>query len=363
MSVRVEMDSLRKTFPATKRSPEVTAVETFSLDVAPGELVTLLGPSGCGKTTVLRMLAGFEDPSSGKIRFDTTDITRLPANRRNSAMVFQSYALFPHMTVEENVAYGLKFREISSNEKQDRLKKMLELVGLTGLKDRRPGELSGGQQQRVALARALVIEPGLLLFDEPLCNLDAKLREYMRSEIRKLQKKLKITAIYVTHDQSEAMAISDRVVVMNLGKVEQVGTPQEIYLKPATRFVADFMGAANFLSGQLGETTHQGRVALSMGPLTMEIPAPTRPSKSKEVTVVVRPEHIHLASSPGHGLVGVVRDYQFLGSHHEYVVEMKPGERITVHATAKSLEQPKLVGDSVFLSVLPEQLHLIPSEA
>ncbi|RMF84013.1 MAG: ABC transporter ATP-binding protein, partial [Nitrospinota bacterium] len=230
-------------------SQQVVAVDDLSLEVAEGTLVTLLGPSGCGKTTTLRMVAGFEVPTKGEIFIGGVRVDGIPPNKRDTAMVFQSYGLFPHMTVFENVAYGLKVRRVPRTEIRRRVAEVLELTGLKGLEDRAPQQLSGGQQQRVALSRALVVRPQVLLFDEPLSNLDAKLRVEMRGELRKLQKRLSITSLYVTHDQEEAMSISDLLCVMHEGKVQQIGTPSEVYTRPANRFVADFIGQANFLPG------------------------------------------------------------------------------------------------------------------
>lgn len=297
-SARVDFLHLRKTFQDSHTAQTIIAVEDFSLEIEPGELVTLLGPSGCGKTTVLRMLAGFESPTAGDIRLNGEKINHLPPNKRNSAMVFQSYALFPHMNVEDNILYGLKIRGISEDEKQKRLAKLLKNVNLIGYERRRPSELSGGQQQRVALARALIVEPSILLFDEPLSNLDAKLRESMRNEIRAIQKNLGITALYVTHDQSEAMAISDRVVVMNKARIEQVGRPEEIYSKPKTRFVADFMGAANFIPARLIAQVERN-----------------------DGFVVVRPENLKLemgGTANPNSIRAKIADVHFLGSHYEY---------------------------------------------
>ncbi|MCX7787562.1 MAG: ABC transporter ATP-binding protein [Spirochaetes bacterium] len=235
----------------TKKFDEVVAVDHVNLEVEEGEFVTLLGPSGCGKTTTLRIIAGFYVPDEGEVYFNDRLMNNVPPNRRNTAMCFQSYALFPHMNVWENIAFGLKMRKIPEAEQKKRVQKALEMLSLVGFEKRKPGQLSGGQQQRVALARAIVTEPDILLFDEPLSNLDAKLRVQVRVEIREMQKRLGITSIYVTHDQDEALAISDRIVVMNQGRIEQVGDPHTIYLYPKTAFVAGFIGIANIFTGRV----------------------------------------------------------------------------------------------------------------
>ena len=229
----------------------VNAVDNIDLEVKEGDLVTLLGPSGCGKTTTLRMIAGFEIPTSGSIHIDGEDVSTTPPNQRPTTMVFQNYALFPHMTVFENIAYGLKIRRDTANDIRRKTEEIMGLVGLEGFEGRSPAQLSGGQQQRVSLARSLIMEPKVLLLDEPLSNLDAKLRVSTRLEIRKIQQRVGITSVYVTHDQEEAMTLSDRVVIMHDGKIMQIGTPQEIYAHPVNRFVADFIGKANFIKGRV----------------------------------------------------------------------------------------------------------------
>lgn len=343
-SARLEFVHLRKVFEDTHTNQQIIAVEDFSLTIEPGEFLTLLGPSGCGKTTVLRMLAGFETPSAGEIRLSDQRINQLPPNRRNSTMVFQSYALFPHMNVEENILYGLKIRGISESEKQSRLSHLLKTVNLIGYEKRRPNELSGGQQQRVALARALIVEPSLLLFDEPLSNLDAKLRESMRNEIRSIQKSLGITAVYVTHDQSEAMAISDRVVVMNKARIEQVGQPEEVYSKPRTRFVADFMGAANFIPARLLSQIERN-----------------------DGFVIVRPENLKIApiGRPNSlGLRAEVSEIHFLGSHYEYQLITPEGfslvARIPLTEVAGTgLSNLLSVGSKVAVSFQDQNMHWV----
>ncbi|MBP8036981.1 MAG: ABC transporter ATP-binding protein, partial [Negativicutes bacterium] len=249
-SKSVSVKNLVKVFDGSG-GKKVTAVDNVSLRIEPGEFVTLLGPSGCGKTTILRMVAGFEIPTSGDVLIGDERVNTLTPDRRDTAMVFQSYALFPHLNVFENIAYGLKIKKMKSDDIRTKVKEILGLVGLSELETRSPNQLSGGQQQRVALARALVMEPSVLLFDEPLSNLDAKLRIHMRREIRKIQRQFGITSIYVTHDQAEAMSMSDRIIVMNKGVVEQIGTPREIYATPASQFVADFIGTANIIPSQV----------------------------------------------------------------------------------------------------------------
>jgi len=247
------LDHLTKKFPArSKQTGEVTAVDDVSLEIEKGEFVTLLGPSGCGKTTTLRLIAGFEFPTSGRIILAGQRLDDVPPNRRDMAMVFQSYAIFPHLNVLENITYGLRIKKLAAAEIRRKADEVMKLTQLTGLEDRAPNQLSGGQQQRVALARALVVEPKVLLFDEPLSNLDAKLREEMRFEIRDLQKRLGITAIYVTHAQEEALVMSDRIAIIHQGKLAQLGTPEEIYERPRSRFVADFIGFLGFIPARGG---------------------------------------------------------------------------------------------------------------
>jgi iron(III) transport system ATP-binding protein len=278
----------------TKRYGAVVAVDRVGFDITQGTLVTLLGPSGCGKTTTLRLIAGLEQASGGRILIDGTDVTALSAAERDVSMVFQSYALFPHMDVMENVSYGLKAMGLKKAEVEARAAEKLALVGLSGYEKRQPSELSGGQQQRVAVARAIVLEPKVLLFDEPLSNLDAKLRRRVRDEIRGLQQDLALTVVYVTHDQEEALAVSDRIIVMRSARVAQDGTPRELYNAPASRFVADFMGDANLLEATVG--AHRGETAeVMVGPLSLDLPH--RGIAPGAAALAVRPHAVRLAAA------------------------------------------------------------------
>jgi len=295
-----------------KRFGESVAVSDFNLSAERGEFVSFLGPSGCGKTTTLRMIAGFEQPTAGTITLDGEDVTYKAANKRNVGMVFQSYALFPNMTVADNVGFGLKVRKRQKDDIRKRVAELLEIVNLPDKGNRYPYQLSGGQQQRVALARALAFEPQVLLLDEPLSALDAKIRVALRHEIRSIQRQLGITTVYVTHDQEEALSLSDRVVVMSEGRMEQVGTPFEIYNFPSTAFVASFVGTLNTLPGVV---TDAGRGELTIASQAVRIERAFEGSLGREVTVALRPEMVSLGSDGGaNRLTGKVTDVSFLGS-------------------------------------------------
>jgi iron(III) transport system ATP-binding protein len=354
------LDKIVKVFPARGGSSEVTAVNGISLKIEKGELVTLLGPSGCGKTTVLRVIAGFEFPTSGRILLDGNEINFLPPNKRGMSMVFQSYAIFPHLNVLENVAYGLNVARLPKAEREERVARILDLVQLTGYETRAPNQLSGGQQQRVALARALVMEPKVLLMDEPLSNLDAKLREQMRTEIRRIQRELGITSVYVTHDQLEAMTLSDRVVVINQGLIEQVGTPVEIYRHPRSRFVADFIGRANFVQGEVKGRENGGLVVDVFGrPLALSEVREAYPAGS-QVTMVVRPEMI-LVDKQAAPYRGIVRRAAYLGDSIDYDLEIG-GQLLT--AVENDPLQLRLFpeGTEVGVDFCAECIHVIPGE-
>jgi spermidine/putrescine ABC transporter ATP-binding subunit len=336
----------------TKRFDSTYAVRDFSLEVRRGEFVSFLGPSGCGKTTTLRLIAGYLRPDSGVIRLDELDVTRTPPYRRDIGLVFQSYALFPHMTVEQNVAFGLKMRHVPKPELKRRVEEALHLVRLEGLETRKPVEISGGQQQRVALARAIVIRPRLLLLDEPLSNLDAKLRKRMQIEIRNLQESLGITTIHVTHDQSEALSLSDRVIIMNQGVIQQVGSPQEVYTRPNRVFVADFVGESNLLRGHIAEAQEGGN-AITVQLDTGERLRALAPSDSwvgsagSGVCVVIRPEAIRvlpaLAQAPNeNAFPGVIDRIIFTGSLSTTLVLLESGLTITVESRSDDPGQPRL---------------------
>ena len=335
----------------SKRFGEVTAVDRLDLELPEGELVALLGPSGCGKTTTLRMVAGFETPTEGRILLGDRDVTRLPPERRDCGMVFQNYALFPHMTVAENVAFGLQMRGVAKAETNQRVTRILEKVGLKGMAGRRPRQLSGGQQQRTALARALVINPAVLLLDEPLANLDAKLREEMRFYIRSLQREFHITTLYVTHDQAEALVLADRIAVMIDGRLHQLGTPEELYRRPLNAAVAAFVGLTNLLPGRV-VAVKDGQVDFESSAGLLRGRGPGSLSSGAPAWLSVRPEDLGL-HPPGSGadgqnqVRGVVRERAFLGNIADYRVEA-PGDLLLRVQAAPSLRYAP--GDEVTVS-------------
>jgi spermidine/putrescine ABC transporter ATP-binding subunit len=316
LSADIRLDRVTKRFAGG-----VTAVEAMDLRVEPGEFFSLLGASGCGKTTTLRMIAGFETPDEGAIYVGGHDVTKIPVHRRDMGMVFQSYALFPHRTVAENVAFGLRMRGLQRSHIAERVRAALRQVKLAGYEDRWPAQLSGGQQQRVALARAIVVRPAVLLCDEPLGALDRKLRQAMQVELKELQRALGVTLVFVTHDQEEALAMSDRLGVMNAGRLEQVGTASEVYDRPRTRFVAEFIGEINLFSGRLDA----GRFATEDG---HTLPAPA--AASGTATLALRPEKIRLVESSAGVLTGTISDASFLGDQVVYTVTVPNARRLLV---------------------------------
>jgi len=352
----------------TKRFRDVTAVNDIDLSIADGEFLTLLGPSGCGKTTTLRMIAGFETPSEGVVRIDGDTVTKTPPYNRDTGMVFQQYALFPHMTVADNIAFGLEMDGVGDEETTERVRDALEMVRLGGLGDRYPEELSGGQQQRVALARALVIEPSVLLLDEPLSNLDKKLREEMRLEILRLHRELDVTMVYVTHNQEEALTMYDRMAVMNHGEIHQVGTPREVYHRPQDAFVADFIGNANLLNGEVtSRVDGQLTISLDAGSdvVVDEDAATSHAAEAGEaVTLLFRPERFRVY--PGDATVdadntisGTVEEVTFLGSRIDYFVRV--GDQ-RLHVVQQNLEEGETFEetDEVTLGFRADSPFLIP---
>ena len=349
----VVFQSVRKDFG------KFTAIPDLSLTIEPGTLVTLLGPSGCGKTTTLRMLAGLERPSAGRILIGGKDVTNLPANERDVSMVFQSYALFPHMSVLDNVAYGLESSGLKRAAARVKAEEGLELVGLAGYGHRLPAELSGGQQQRVAVARALVLRPQVLLLDEPLSNLDARLRRRVRTEIRELQQRLGFTAVYVTHDQDEALAVSDQIIVMQDGRIAQSGSPRALYEAPASAFIADFMGEANVVPCEV-VGSDAGRAEIRVGALTFHLPlagpAAARPNSPGPARLAVRPNAIVLNPAETASYPGRILTAAYLGDHMEYEVETAAGTLFVVDA---AVERSLAVGSAVAISLRPQGLALI----
>ncbi len=360
-SVSVTLEGVTKRFKNTKGRADVIAVKESDFVVAPGELVTLLGPSGCGKTTTLRMIAGFELPSTGRIRIGSEDVTMLPPNKRDTATVFQSYGLFPHMNVAANVAYGLKLRKLPKAEIDRKVAETLALVGLSELGDRAPGRLSGGQQQRVALARSLIVEPSVLLLDEPLSNLDALLREQMRVEIRRIQKSLGITAVYVTHDRVEAMSLSDRVIVMKDGEIKQIGSPSDIYEDPDTKFVAGFVGKVSFFPVEIvGGAAGAWDCRWEGKPVSIARSAPGIAIGSKAV-LMARPESLRIGESGSGFIEGHVRMNVYLGNSVESFIETRYGE-VLVQVDDPAAKKLHPEGAAVSISVDPARVRLLPED-
>jgi iron(III) transport system ATP-binding protein len=350
----IELRGVSKRYGDSAGAP--LAVDDVSFTIAPGTLTTLLGPSGCGKTTTLRMLAGLESPSAGSVFIGGRDVTLLGPAERNVSMVFQSYALFPHMNVVANVAYGLEVSGVGKREARERARAAMAGVGLTSFDARLPSELSGGQQQRVALARALVLEPAVLLFDEPLSNLDARLRRSMREEIRALQQRLGLTVAYVTHDQGEALAVSDRIVVMDRGRIAQAGTPDELYERPASEFVAGFMGEA-----MLFDATWRSDGAVQLGPIVVAVPgSQATPTAGSAVKLAVRPEAWRIGLAGEGELSGTVLKAAYLGSTREYTFVTALGEIFVVAAEASRTLRP---GEAASLRLAGRGVAVVPAAA
>ena len=340
---------------------KLRAVDGVSLEIEDGDFFTLLGPSGCGKTTLLRVIAGFYPPDEGEVYFGERLMNDVPPHRRETGMVFQNYALFPHLNVRENIAYGLRVRKVPDGEMDARIGDVIRSVRLDGLEKRFPGQLSGGQQQRVALARALVISPQILLMDEPLSNLDAKLRVAMREEIRRIQKDLRITTIYVTHDQEEAMAVSDRIAILNLGKLEQLGAPDEIYFNPCSRFAAEFMGGSNILElTALGYDEASSRLRAESGgePLTLCIPRPA----GERICLSVRPEWVRIVEDGGDDTIeGTVESTTFLGALVRYRVRALGGQSLMIEVHNPRSRDIRREGDPIRFRFDAERIVMLGS--
>ena len=344
-----------------KKYEDNVVIRKLTADMKPGELFTLLGPSGCGKTTLLRMIAGFNTVEHGTIAFDDQVINNIPVYKRNFGMVFQNYAIFPNMTVYKNIEYGLKNKKLNKQEIRRRVEEIMETVQITQYKDRYPDKLSGGQQQRVALARAIVVQPQVLLMDEPLSNLDAKLRIEMREAIREVQKKIGITTVYVTHDQEEALAISDRIAVMNKGDIQQIETPENIYSRPYNTFVAEFIGHSNrFLGNVVSQQNGETLIKMETGlPISVRNVKPL--AAGTEVLVYVRPEEF-IFTDAEHGMKAEVKVKRFLGKYIHYVVDCGTGAHIEVTADTSSAEKIHQPGETVYLGVNVNRVNLFDKE-
>jgi spermidine/putrescine transport system ATP-binding protein len=344
-----------------KRFGEFTAVDGINVKVAPGEFFSLLGPSGCGKTTTLRMIAGFERPTEGQVVLDGVDVVTTPPHKRNVNTVFQNYALFPHLNVERNVAFGLMYQQVAKAEAAERVGRALELVRLEGYQKRRPNQLSGGQQQRVALARALILNPSVLLLDEPLGALDAKLRKALQIELKAIQEEVGITFVYVTHDQEEALTMSDRLAVMSNGRVEQIGPPEEVYEEPSTAYVADFLGVSNLMDATAHGSTQDGcRVRLGEFDL---VAAKGEPDAVGDVKISIRPERVDLQPSGATGpnrIPGMVERIVYVGSMMQVIVNLAPGEKLQVLVQNEGDALPFGQGTAVSAHLPADALRLLP---
>ena len=359
MSTSITIRNLSKHYPAMGGGGITKAVDDISLTINAGDLFFLLGPSGCGKTTLLRMIAGFIMPTAGKILFNDRDITHMPANKRNTGMVFQSYALWPHMTVLQNVAFGLSVRKIPKAEREERALEALKAVRMDPYAHRKPNQLSGGQQQRVSLARALVVRPDVLLLDEPLSNLDAKLRLEMRHEIRRLCTETGITTVYVTHDQKEALSMADQIAVLDMGHIAQIGMPRDLYNRPSSRFVADFLGETNFLQAEVtGNNNGSLTLESSAGPLTSTAFDHSNPPNKGGVTCSVRPEALRIGGdNDRNSLSGKVLETIYLGEMAQHIVELRGDQKVKIF----ELHPPvtNRANDDITLSVNPDDVVVL----
>ncbi len=359
----VEFQNVSKTFSSRdkKKLEEVNALKNLNLSIPRGKFFTLLGPSGCGKTTTLRLIAGFESPTSGEILIHGNPVSKVPPNQRPVNTVFQNYALFPHLTVTQNVGFGLVTKRTPVNERERLVRDALEMVKLAELGNRKPSQLSGGQQQRVALARALVNRPQVLLLDEPLGALDLKLRKVMQFELKQIQEQVGITFVYVTHDQEEALTMSDAIAVMKDGVVQQLGDPLTLYKEPANRFVADFIGECNFISGTV-HSLGQGAIELNIGGEMVSVRAPAnQPKPGDQVTFALRPEKIALSTNDGAGLSGTILSKVYIGTDTRYLITLPHGNDIIarVQNSYKSEDREFAKGDRVRVKWMPQDTHIL----
>lgn len=353
MKKGISIKNMTKVFVINNKS-QVVAVDNVNLEIEPGEFVTLLGPSGCGKTTLLRMVAGFETLTEGEIFIGKENVEKLTPDKRDTALVFQNYALFPHLNVYDNIAYGLKLQKLSKDEIGTRVQKILDLMKMNDFAHRVPSQMSGGQQQRVSLARALVMEPGVLLFDEPLSNLDAKLRIHMREEIRKLQKEIGITSLYVTHDQSEAMGLSDKVVIMKDGLIQQIGSPREIYQRPVNQFVAEFIGQANIIKGVVTGKNDRG-YEVEIDGVDFKVESNKDYEIKDQVEFVVRPESIKIGQE---NFKTKVTKSLFMGQNHEYEVDWN-GQKIQINGSNPFGKRVYELEDEMSIGFDADSMHLL----
>ena len=344
-----------------KRFSDVTAVAGINLDMPPGEFFSLLGPSGCGKTTTLRLIAGFERPDEGQILLDGVDMVQTPPHKRNVNTVFQNYALFPHLTVAENVGFGLRYKEVSKQDARKKIVDALELVRLSGFERRRPSQLSGGQQQRVALARALILNPAVLLLDEPLGALDAKLRKALQIELKALQEEIGITFVYVTHDQEEALTMSDRLAVMSNGRVEQIGTPSDVYEEPTTAYVADFLGISNLMDAEADGLDADGHAKVRLGEFSLAAGQGETDARGA-VKIVIRPERVRLEESSASGqnrVPGMVERVVYVGSIMQVIVHLAPGQSLQAWVQNTGDGLPYAQGHPVSVHLPPDALRVL----